>query len=324
MLLADAQSLRPLFICPRCRGPLVDRDDRLACGDPACALSRMPFLRVGGQHVLIDHERSVLSRERFEALRGESEKPRGRVAPATGLRRRMRDMLDGKNAVAHECADAMSGLLASQPGRPRLLVVGGGRLSDGPERLFDDPKIDVVGFDIYPSPLTHFVADAHDIPLLTGSVDAVWIQAVLEHVLEPHRVAAEIARVVRLGGLVFSDTPFLQQVHEGPYDFTRFTESGHRWLFRDFERIRSGSSAGVGTQCLWTLEYTLRALTRSPALARAARRSMFWWRALDAWISEGHHVDGASGVYFFGRRVARPLTPNEVLDHYRGAQRVTR
>ena len=63
---------------------------------------------------------------------------------------------------------------------------------------------------------TQFVADAHRVPLATESVDALVIQAVLEHVLDPWRVAAEIHRVLRPGGLVYADTPFLQQVHEGP------------------------------------------------------------------------------------------------------------
>jgi hypothetical protein len=51
---------------------------------------------------------------------------------------------------------------------------------------------------------------------------------------------------------------------------------------------------------------------------------MFWWRALDAWIPEADHIDGASGVYFLGRRVDRPLLPHEILEHYRGAQRPRR
>ncbi len=59
-------------------------------------------------------------------------------------------------------------------------------------------------------------------------------------------MAAEIHRVLRPGGIVYADTPFLQQVHEGAYDFTRFTDSGHRFLFRRFERIDSGSVAGCG------------------------------------------------------------------------------
>ena len=45
-------------------------------------------------------------------------------------------------------------------------------------------------------------------------------------------------------GLVYADTPFMQQVHMGRYDFTRFTYLGHRRLFRKFEEIDSGAVSG--------------------------------------------------------------------------------
>jgi SAM-dependent methyltransferase len=320
----DAQALRELLVCPRCRGRLEDRAGALACRDAECALSSRPFLRAGGRHVLIDHERSVLSRERFAERDGASEKDRGRATRSTGARRFARELLDGTYEPGRDCARRMAAELVATrvPGtRPRVLVVGGGRISDGPEILHDHPDLDVVAFDIYASPLVDFIADAHQIPFADASLDAVWIQAVLEHVLEPHVVAAEIARVLKVGGIVFADAPFLQQVHEGPYDFVRFTETGLRWLLKDFECILSGTSAGLATQWLWSLEYALAGLTRSRAVGRAARRAMFWLRAFDRVIPEAHHVDGASGFYFLGRRVATPLTPADILEHYRGAQR---
>jgi len=49
------------------------------------------------------------------------------------------------------------------------------------------------------------------------------------------------------GGIVYADTPILKQVHDRPCDFTRFTDSGHRYLFRDFDLIDSGTVAGPGT-----------------------------------------------------------------------------
>jgi ubiquinone/menaquinone biosynthesis C-methylase UbiE len=121
-------------------------------------------------------------------------------------------------------------------------VIGGGTIGNGMESLYDDPRLDLLAFDIYASENVQFLADGHQVPLKDGSVDAVWIQAVLEHVLDPQAVVAEIRRVLRPGGLVYASTPFMQQVHEGPYDFTRFTESGHRYLFRHF----TGSIATPG------------------------------------------------------------------------------
>ena len=116
--------------------------------------------------------------------------------------------------------------------------------------LYENEALDILAFDIYGSSMVQFIGDAHRIPLADQTVDAVWIQAVLEHVLNPAQVVDEIPRVLRADGLVYAETPFMQQVHEGPYDFTRFTDSGHRWLFRKFEMIDSGTVMGSGTQLI--------------------------------------------------------------------------
>ena len=64
--------------------------------------------------------------------------------------------------------------------------------------------------------------------------------------MDPNKVAAEIFRVLSSDGIVYAETPFLQESHEEPYDFTRFTELGHRWLFRNFKEIyRKANGAQV-------------------------------------------------------------------------------
>ena len=78
------------------------------------------------------------------------------------------------------------------------------------------------------------------------SCDAVVVQAVLEHVLDPQVVVDEINRVLKPGGLVYAETPFMQQVHAGRYDFSRYSDAGHRWLFRQFEEVDRGLSAALG------------------------------------------------------------------------------
>jgi SAM-dependent methyltransferase len=50
--------------------------------------------------------------------------------------------------------------------------------------------------------------------LSTSALTVCWIQAVLEHALDPPVVVAEIYRVLKPGGLVYADTPFMQRVHE--------------------------------------------------------------------------------------------------------------
>jgi len=186
--------------------------------------------------------------------------------------------------------------------------------------LHDDPQIDLVSFDIYATPHVQFIADAHKIPLPDESFDAVIIQAVLEHVLEPDQVVSEMHRVLKKDGLIYAETPFLQHVHEGPYDFTRYTESGHRYLFRKFELVNSGSCGGAGTQLLWSLDNFFRGLFRSRRLGKVIKLLFFWLVHCDRMIPDAYNIDAASGLFFLGSKQATSISAKDAISHYKGAQ----
>jgi SAM-dependent methyltransferase len=202
-----------------------------------------------------------------------------------------------------------------------VLMVGAGQKGMGSELLYDDPGISLIAFDIYPSALTIFSADAHGIPLQDASVDAVCVQAVLEHVLDPARVVSEIHRVLKPGGFVYAETPFMQQVHEGAYDFTRFTELGHRWLFRDFDALERGAIGGPGLSVYWAMKYFFRGLTRSRMAANILSLPFGVLALFDRFMPVGHVIDGANGVYFLGRKSGAALQVSEIAAAYEGAQR---
>ena len=304
------------LICPRCGSTVECPDGSWRCTDPSCGLAASPFLAVAGAPVLVDFERSVLSAEAIKASAAASlvERPE-----RPGIVKRM---LHPANQQAPRIATRMIDLLLADAGaigrRPRILVIGGGTVGDGLEAMYADDRIDLIAFDVYASSHVQLVGDGHQIPLAAGAVDGVVIQAVLEHVLEPVVVAGEIRRVLRDGGLVYADTPFMQQVHEGAYDFTRFTEAGHRYLFRDFEQVESGQVAGAGTSLRWSINYFVRALTRSVPVGRIAGLAFFWLSYLDRFLDPAHSLDGASSVYFLGRKGGPVLTPSAAIDRYQG------
>ena len=123
--------------------------------------------------------------------------------------------------------------------------------------------------------------------------------------------------MLRHGGIVYADTPFIQQVHEGPYDFTRFTETGHRYLFRDFERVDTGSVAGAGTALRWSIDYFVRALTRSVTVGRIVGLCFFWLSYLDRFLDPKDSVDAANSVFFLGRNGAT-MSGAEGVAYYQG------
>lgn len=317
MTMLEADRLSLLLRCPRCHGALEDRGAGPTCGSSACGLAGRVFPRVAGQLALVDFERSVVGEEELRAHTGASRVPRGSERGPVGFLRRL------SSPPSRPARAPLGDLLARLRGlreRPRVLVVGGGRRSDNAGVFYDDAQMDVIAFDIYASADTHFIADAHGIPLADACIHAVLVEAVLEHVLEPSRVVEEITRVLVPDGLVYAATPFLQHVHEGPWDFTRFTETGHRWLFRGFDRLDSGVVAGPATTWVWATEQLVRGLARSHTAGKLARVALSWVHVLDRLVPEPHASDGASCVYFYGRRSSRSLEPAEIVREYRGAQ----
>jgi SAM-dependent methyltransferase len=320
---AACADLHAILCCPRCHGPVAPMPTlaRWVCCDQRCHYAEVGFPVTHGQPVLVDFETSIFARTSYEGGSG-SVLPRD--DSGRGLRTVLRRAVLGHNTEAARMCETLLGLLRQQATRPRILVLGGGAIGSGVARLYDDPGIDVVGTDVYASRNTRLVADGHALPFRDGVFDAVLIQAVLEHVLEPHAVVNEIHRVLRPQGLVYADTPFMQQVHEAAFDFTRFTRNGHRWLFRKFDEIEAGTVGGAGTALLWSMRYYLRALGVSNPIATVCVAPLFWLRWLERFARAAPNADAASGHYFLGRRSeAQSVHPRDMVAYY-GAQGRTR
>jgi SAM-dependent methyltransferase len=306
-----------LLICPSCTHAVRPGEGGWICDNSECEYSRDGFPVLSGKPALVDFSNSVLDANQLHSTGGASQIERKGLGP------KLVEVLYGSNSVAPVAVKRMIEALRPEcealGRRPRILVIGGGAVGNGLEEFYSDSSIDVIAFDIYMSPFVQFIGDGHSIPLADGSIDGVVIQAVLEHVVEPFTVAQEIRRVLRVGGIVYADTPFMQQVHEGPYDFCRFTDSGHRYLFRDFERIDSGTIAGAGTALMWSIRYFARALTRSAVLGGLIGHCFFWLRYTDAILDRRFSLDAASSVFFLGRKRAEPITHAEIISYYQGA-----
>jgi SAM-dependent methyltransferase len=299
-----------IICCPVCGGDL-DMQAAITC--QGCSAV---YPRVDGIPVLVDFETSVIDREKLLQSHG-----RHAVKRLPPYRHRLYQKLLGVDRSTLLAVPRITAALRQLPHRPRLLMVGGGTIGSGMQPFYDDDRIEVIGFDIYASPTVHLIADGHHMPFKPECFDAVIIQAVLEHVLEPATVVAEIHRVLRPDGLVYAGTPFMQQVHEGAFDFLRFTESGHRWLFRRFHCLASGSEGGPGETLIWAIQYFVSGLFRSRKIGRLAQLSVLWLRWFDRLIPEAWRIDGACGVFFLGSKIDGTLTAQDILVYYQGAQR---
>jgi SAM-dependent methyltransferase len=189
----------------------------------------------------------------------------------------------------------------------QVLIIGGGVKGKGIADLLTNPAIDFTITDVSLTGDVQIVCDAHDLPFKSTVFDGVIVQAVLEHVVDPYRCVEEIHRVLKDGGLIYAETPFMQQVHGGAYDFTRFTWLGHRRLFRKFEEVKSGTCCGPGMALAWSWRYFLCTFSKNQKivilLQYIAKLTSFFWKYVDYYLKKKPNViDAASGNYFIGTK----------------------
>jgi len=246
---------------------------------------------------------------------------------AVGQRRALAGLLPSPsiNLAANRVLGVMRTLLDAQQSSSILVVGGGGQRTWLNPLLGGAIERQIVYSDIDSGADVDLFCDGHDLPFVDGAFDAVVTTAVLEHVLYPERVASEIARVLRPGGLLYSEVPFMQQVHEGAYDFTRYTLSGHRRLFNYFSEIESGMVAGPATALVWAIENFALAFVSRPMLRRVTKAAV---RLLSSWlkhfdrllVNRPEAMDGASCTYFLGRKIEGQIPDTEIIAGYVGAK----
>jgi SAM-dependent methyltransferase len=234
----------------------------------------------------------------------------------------------GENIVAKKNLARIMEILGEVE-TPKILIVGVGEGGEGEYILSGHPENFIIRTDIVYSKKVDVLCDAHDLPFSDESFDVVVIQAVLEHVIDPFKCVEEIHRVLKLGGIVYAETPFMQQVHLGRYDFMRFTHVGHRGLFRKFEEIESGVVGGPGMALAWSIKYFFATLAGNfkPMgwlLEIALPFFTFYLKYIDRLlIQKPGSLDAASGFFFLGFKSEITLSDLEVCKTYRGLMKFT-
>ncbi|HEX7390090.1 MAG TPA: methyltransferase domain-containing protein [Acidiphilium sp.] len=97
----------------------------------------------------------------------------------------------------------------------------------------------VVNVEIVDYASTDVLAIGESLPFADASFDGAVSLAVLEHVRDPFRCAKELLRVVKPGGELLIDVPFLQPVHGYPHHYYNMTAQGLTNLFGDGAQVLS-------------------------------------------------------------------------------------
>ncbi|MCG3195819.1 MAG: class I SAM-dependent methyltransferase [Candidatus Omnitrophica bacterium] len=194
------------------------------------------------------------------------------------------------------------------PGVPFLEVASGHR------RLSPD----FVNLDLQPDPEVDVIGDACSLPFRDSSFGLVWCEAALEHVPDPVATVREIHRVLKPGGWVYVEIPFLQGFHSDPGDYQRFTLEGLKRLFRDYEvewsRPCSGPASAfcyIGTSFLATLFSFGSPWLYKIGFHYVFCRLFFPLKFLDRWLIR--HPEAHRTAFGYALLARKPKSPSNTL-----------
>jgi uncharacterized protein YbaR (Trm112 family) len=307
-----------ILCCPVCK-QVFDRvdEDRFVCQKPDC---QREFPIVDGRPFLINEDASIFYIDDFLKCQQTTFRRGGklkvlvnRLLPSASI-----------NLKARKNYKKLEQLLLHDSKSPKVLIIGGGELGQGLDTIIENENIGFIQSDVALEPRTELICDCHDLPFPEEYFDAVIIQAVLEHVVDPFKCVAEIYRTLVAGGIIYVEIPFLQGVHAGRYDYTRFTDLGLRRLCRRFEEIDRGACCGTGMALAGIYLAFLKSLTRSNSVRKVlvvfGRITSFWLKFFDYYtIDTPASLDAASGLFFMGRKSSSVLSDRDLIRLYRGA-----
>jgi hypothetical protein len=159
----------------------------------------------------------------------------------------LRATYDNLQSLVNPFRDEISRWIARhRPARPRLLDIGG-RARSGVQRSEQYPQCDVTTFDIVPDAGVDVVGDAHEMSRIfpPASFDFATSVSVFEHLVMPWKVAVEMNRVLKPGGMAFIFTHQTIGMHDMPWDFFRFSDASWAGLFNrhtGFEVVQTNMS----------------------------------------------------------------------------------
>lgn len=159
-----------------------------------------------------------------------------------------------------------------------------------------------VNVDIQRKRNVDVICDIHELPDSLGVFDAIVCNAVLQYCHNPQRVAEEFYRVLKPGGYLFVDAPWVQPFCLDTPDRYRFSQDALKSIFSNFKLIRIGPSIRPGYAFAMMGVQIARTLTSNKyinyALGQTATVILYPFR----WIRTADECDTAGAFYMICRK----------------------
>lgn len=170
----------------------------------------------------------------------------------------------------------------------RVLDAGAGSF-DRYKKLFEFTEY--IKMDICNSENVDVVGSIEDIPFESNSFDSIICTQVLEHVKNPTLAAKELYRVLKNGGYALITVPQINELHEVPNDYFRYTNFGLKEIFekQGFNIVECSQRGGFFTVlCQMKIRYLIDKfdLYKKPLLGKVFNKFIKMFSLLMMWFDK--------------------------------------
>lgn len=242
MLKVPNARLQQLLVCPCCKQPgLSSAQHHIACGN--CGET---YVTIDDTPVLIKKNSPV-----FEFFEPEMHSV---PSPSTSVRARAArivDWLTPEDRIwttnSQQIIERIVKKVSPHSVDGNIVLIGAGF-----EPVFQrvlGSRHDVMRVGLTSRGEVDVFGDVCNLPLADDSADLVLSSSVMEHVYDPEAAVQEMYRIVKPGGQVYAEIPFMRAYHMEPIDYQRYTISGIEELFKrhGFELVDKGVCSGPFT-----------------------------------------------------------------------------
>ena len=170
--------------------------------------------------------------------------------------------------------------------RGKVIDIGAGHF-DRYSRLFSYDSYTKT--DINPNENVELVCTAYAIPVKDESFDSAVCTQVYEHLLDPFAAAREMYRILRRGGHAVVTVPQMNELHEQPHDYFRYTRFGLASLFERagftvVEMNQRGGYYATIAQIKIVRLIELFRLYERPVIGRVIGKGIYVYGTLMLWL----------------------------------------
>lgn len=234
MLTINQQIESGTLVCPDTHQRLIVKGDRLETED-----GKISYPLINGVPILFTdtaRQDNYLTQEKGAMAKEYAQVDNKQLKTKKSLKTKLINLLSN-DYRSHKSVKAFQNTIAQQDEKALCLSIGGGPARQHPN---------LINLNIGHFANVDLVADAYELPYADNSIDAIFCEAVLEHLEFPEKAVLEIHRTLKKDGQAYIVSPFMVLFHAYPNHFQNFTLIGHQKLFErgGFSIISAGTCVG--------------------------------------------------------------------------------